>query len=195
MRVTKWICLLTMLAGCSREAPPKPPIAPVASTFADPTGKGLGPGQRAPVEPNLYEGRTAQEWATELKGPDAAQSAEAVLALRELGEEGYQHLFQGMQSSIAEIRLLSLQAIYQPVLVAHRDEMLPLLFRLLQDADPRIRQSAAVRLSGFGTSAKAGAAILRKMSTSDPDRSVRLAALESAMIVEGVKPVYSEDLK
>src|ERR1051326_5039640 len=116
MRRNISLCMaLIVLSGCGRKAPPPPgeggPALQPLALAPQPVNAGQASSSEA-----VYEGRTAPQWAGQLANPTATARARACMALRELRDGGFQHLFDGMRSRSAETRLVCLQALYQPVL-------------------------------------------------------------------------------
>jgi hypothetical protein len=60
-------------------------------------------------EPMVYSGKTADQWAKLLQSNDREQIGDACRALRVLGREGRQYLFQGLDSQNSEARRMCLE--------------------------------------------------------------------------------------
>src|SRR5437660_11164868 len=59
--------------------------------------------------PMVYGGKTAEQWGQVLKSSNREEVIDACRALRVMGREGRQHLFQGLDSPNHETRRLCLE--------------------------------------------------------------------------------------
>jgi len=149
------ILVFVLVVGCSRQSPIALPGAGVKATTAGAPADHVRyapwvPGNPSDPQGQRVQGRTAADWAPQLKAREAATRQQAANALRELGEPGYPHLIKGMQSHDPEVAIQAMQAIPHPVLVQHQAETVPqLIFMLQRDPNATIREQAAMRLAWF----------------------------------------------
>lgn len=177
MRRTYLLPLLALAVGCGRGAPPAP--------LADATG--LAPVQLSPEAAHLaslqgeqvYEGRTAGEWATRLQDPAQLQRHKAASALGQMNDAGFPHLLQGMRSGSPEVRSACLQAVYKPVLVKHERETFDLLVNWLDDRDASLRAAALSRLAWFESRGGRALPQIRWIALNDKNAVVREAAMDA----------------
>ncbi|MBY0527739.1 MAG: HEAT repeat domain-containing protein [Gemmataceae bacterium] len=183
------VLMVLALAGCSRKAPPNPvaeasPVPIPRPSEEDPGDSEAGRGGAG----TSYEGRTAPQWAKELENSDNhAKRSQASIALSRLGERGYPHLAAGMRSNSDEVRIACLQVIDKPTLLAHPNEMVPLLTQMLRDRQPMIRRSAAARLCWFGEGARGALRDLQQMASNDPETDIRQVARVTIELIQNPK--------
>jgi HEAT repeat protein len=183
------VCLLLLPAGCSRKSPPAAINRATGAAAAAPSAAGAGAEGPAAVAGGVYEGRAAPEWGERLvQTQSQAMRDKAAIALAQLGEQGYPHLLAGMRSDSDAVRLASVRAISKAMLLAHQNEMIPLLMRMLKDPEPMIRRAAAGQLRSFG---KAGEIALRDLMEMAADKNespeVRQVAKASAEQIRNPK--------
>ena len=174
-----------LAAGCAKQPAPPAPVLPAESTDLY--------GQPAPQGPTVWqpgaEGdsqqRTSSEWSVLLNGPNPEDQARASKALGELAEAGFPQLLNGMQSDSAAVRLVSLQAVYKPVMVTHADQTWPVLQGMLKDSHATIRRDAVVRLTWFEPDrSKTCIPALQAVAKNDADADVRRAAEEAVLSIQ-----------
>ena len=184
MRIGLLACVgAVVLAGCARKAPPPAVVVPGPATMVRPTETPVGPDGGAGAPAPIYQGRSPAQWAERLDNRDQGVRRQASEALRTLGPAGYPHLAKGMRHPSAEVRLASLQSLPKRELVAHKDEMVHLLIRMLRDPNPSVREHAAIRLAWFDAGARQAVTPLRSLAESDDNASVRQAAANSALCI------------
>ncbi len=164
-----FLCLLLLLGGCGRKSPP------VAVKTKSTGASAAASTAVAPMTPEMeaaaktLQNRSAPELGQQLldtKNPALRQ--QAAVALADMGEKGYPHLFAAMKSNNDEQRLAAIQVIDKPTLMAHRNDMIPMLEKMLGDREPMIRRSAAARLCWFGSDAQRSLGLLTGMAN-DPN--------------------------
>ena len=175
---------LALAAGCSGRRP-----ADTEARRPDP----LELARRSPPAPNpnaadragpAHQDRGPREWAGLLNGRDPKARQEAGLALGELKEDGFPHLFKAMQSDSAELRLTAMKSVQPQVLVAHGKEAMPLLLRLVNDPDAFVRRQAAAMLGWFGKGGQQALPALEAAAQNDGDPQVRRVAKEAAFTIK-----------
>lgn len=189
MPKASWIVLMLMLMGCSQKASPRltaPELQPSANAGAR-NQIWAAQAEKQEAAPISFAGQTAPEWAEQLKSEDHAVLGQASHALAEMGEGGYRQLADGMATGSNQVRLVCIQVITKPTLLAHADEMVPLLRAMLKDREPMIRRSAAARICWFGTAGRVALPELQIMAQSDPVPDIRQVALASIEIIQNPK--------
>lgn len=197
------LLVLVLVVGCSRTAPPiARPGANVKSMAA--VGTQADVARYAPWTPTdprnpqtrTVQGKTADDWAPQLKAREPAVRQQAADALRQLGEPGYPHLIKGMKSSDPEVAIQAMQAIPPPVLVQQQAETVPaLIFILQRDPNAALREQAAMRLAWFdrapgankvqaGFQAKQRLDALAYAAQNDASPGVRTAAAGSLACIQ-----------
>jgi HEAT repeat protein len=186
MRQTLMLSIaLSLLAGCSRKAPPPAIDGPALSPVS------LTPETSSQTE--LPHANTATYWGPMLESPNPQTRVQASRALQQMGKEGFPPLFKGMQSKSTEVRLTSLQAVHKPVMLANGDQTLPVLVRMLGDPEPVLRQQAAIRLGWFdGASGQTAMRELQRLAAAEQNPEVRKTVTDTIKGMElamaGKKP-------
>ncbi len=146
--------LLVCIIGCGKKpstAPPKPTIDESAT----------------------YQGRTARQWARNLKDRDSQRCYDAAFALNQLGKDGAPFLVEGICSNNDAARCFSLQLLQPDFAKPYFAELWPSLKILLDDDQEVDRLGAFVRpidvrlgaialLGGMGSEAKESLPVLKK---------------------------------
>lgn len=177
------------------EAPLQPGVgsdgkreSPLAKSSADQETK-------ANPNPATLPQPTLQYWQKMLYSEDAAERSNAARALRNMGQAGYPLLVEGIRSPKPEVQEISLQAMYGTEIINNKDEIFPLLLKLLDNDNLRVRRAAASRLEEYGvigakylTAGEIDLAVgrLRKIAdNTKEDIGLRQAALRSALVLKG----------
>ena len=180
---------LVLCLGCAK-GPPRPAAFPVPGA---PSAEAIGPvTDPAPSKPEAAE---ADRWQNALRDRDIRVRLQAAEMLGDLGEIGFPSLLEGLQSEMAEVRLACLRSVKRQVLAAHGDEVVPVLARLLADADTLVRREAIGRVSGLGDQTKALLPELRNVAGADPDREIRDQAANALIDVDSSVPSLVRLLK
>jgi hypothetical protein len=94
-------------------------------------------------------------------------------------------LLKGMQSKSEDVRLVSLEAVARPVLVANAGRTWDLLLRMLDDNNALIRRQAALRLTWFEPrQSRSCIPRLQTLAEADPDAEVRRTASAAILSIE-----------
>jgi hypothetical protein len=185
MKRTLTIVMVLLLAsGCSKKAPSgvaklKGQSSPIGAGQAIANQTWSDPDTLPPGTP-VHQGKSAPQWGDQLQSPDAGTRTQASAALRDMGEAGYVELKKGLRNPAPDVRLSSLQGLYAPILLAHKDETLPMLRDMLQDPNPALREQAAIRMAWFAKENRAALPRLEQLAQNDPSPQVRSAAALSA---------------
>lgn len=175
-----FLAALFLSVGCARKAPPPLVVAPQTQSGPAVTMPlGNGPGGGVAAEP-VYQGRTVQQWGTQLENRDPVKRSQASFALSRLGKPGAVALLRGMRNSSETVRLVSLQAATKDQMLQRRDESMSLLLSMLKDPNPDIRRAAAARLAWYDKDSASALPALARLAKTDDDPAVRGAA-ESAI--------------
>jgi hypothetical protein len=176
---------MLLAIGCGRKSPPvavKNKSALPAAAAAESLLQAAPPEQNGGMA-QVLQTKSAPELGQQLlETKNDVTRQQTALALADMGEKGYPHLAAGMRSNSTEQRLVSIQVIDKPTLLAHRDEMIPMLEKMLYDREPMIRRSAAGRLCWFGKEAQRSLRYLMEMANNAnelPDiRQVALVSID-----------------
>jgi hypothetical protein len=178
-----FLLVLVMIAGCGRKLPPPANNAGSPSVSGQLQPVSEAPAAVVPASGPTFQGRSAPQWAAQLQTNDPNALRQASTALGELGEAGYVSLRDGLRDKSGSLRIACLQAISQPIVVAHWKEMLPLLTGLLQDREPAVRRAAAAKLCALGTRAQSAVPELRRLAENDPVADNRQVAQTSIELI------------
>jgi len=152
-RIFRGVLPLVLLAAsaCDDFRGPRLALTTNRSTeSAPPTAHSRPVGGAPPAHkgPTIYGGKTAAEWGQVLQGNNRDDVIEACRALRVLGHEGREHLFQGLGSSNPETRRLCLGTLAIADFKKLGDDGRQKLVKLAGDRDDvRIRDRATLLLS------------------------------------------------
>jgi HEAT repeat protein len=183
---------LILSAGCAKQ---KPPVAANGSPLRSVKGPGAPNGYVAAAPDQTQRPRTAPQWADALNGYDANARERAAAALREMGKEGFPYLLKGMQSDSWEVRLTSLRSVPKDQVVAHRGETMPVLTNLLNDANPPIRQYAAIRLGWLGAGARGAVPMLSGLLESDANVEFKTDVSDAIVAIHDSPALLADLLK
>lgn len=163
------------LAGCGWS---KPPLAKLTPAIPTAPSESVRWPAAALATPNSH-GRSVADWGSTLRSNDQVERQQAARALASMGDVGIARLLTEMPALSMDAQLQCLEVIPRAELVSRSRQSLPLLFAMLRQDNPFLRQQAALRLPWFTVERARIANNLKELAEHDPNPEVRAAAQDA----------------